>query len=118
MSVLDKAIAANDKRPIHLLYGARSQDELYCTDILQGWAKSYPSFTYTPVLSDEPANSGWSGRRGLVTDVMKENLRDVFGLEAYICGPPAMIDAAVAGLESAGVLEGDIRTDRFVQAKS
>jgi NAD(P)H-flavin reductase/ferredoxin len=118
MSVLDKAFAGHDKRPIELLYGARTQDELYCVDILQEWAKTNPSFTFTPVLSDEPAGSSWSGRRGLVTDVMMEKLGDVFGLEAYICGPPAMIDAAVAGLESAGVLEGDIWMDRFVQAKA
>jgi phenol/toluene 2-monooxygenase (NADH) P5/A5 len=118
MSVLDKALHAKDKRPIHLLYGARSQEELYCSSLLREWTTSHSSFTYTPVLSDEPPNSGWSGRRGLVTDVMMDHLGDVFGLEAYVCGPPAMIDAAVAGLESAGVLHGDIRTDRFVQAKS
>jgi hypothetical protein len=29
-----------------------------------------------------------------------------------------MIDAAVNGLQQAGVLECDIRTDRFVQAKT
>ncbi|MBI3436930.1 MAG: 2Fe-2S iron-sulfur cluster binding domain-containing protein [Proteobacteria bacterium] len=118
MSVLDKAFHVKDTRPIHLLYGARSRDELYCSRILRDWVRSVPSFTYTPVLSEEPADSGWSGRRGLVTDVMMEHLGDVFGLEAYVCGPPAMIDAAVSGLERAGVLEGDVRTDRFVQAKS
>jgi NAD(P)H-flavin reductase/ferredoxin len=118
MSVLENAFHAKDKRPIHLLHGARTQDELYGAATLRTWATSNPSFSYTPVLSDEPANSGWKGRRGLVTDVMMEHLGDVFGLEAYICGPPAMIDAAVSGLESAGVLDGDIRTDRFVQAKS
>jgi NAD(P)H-flavin reductase len=117
MSVLENAFHAKDKRPIHLLHGARTQDELYGAATLRAWATSNPSFSYTPVLSDEPANSGWKGRRGLVTDVMMEHLGDVFGLEAYICGPPAMIDAAVSGLESAGVLDGDIRTDRFVQAK-
>jgi NAD(P)H-flavin reductase/ferredoxin len=118
MSVLDKTFAARDKRPIHLLHGARTQHELYCLDTLQQWVKTHPTFTFTPVLSDEPANSDWSGPRGLVTDVTMENLGDVFGLEAYVCGPPGMIDAAVAGLQKAGVLESDIRTDRFVQAKS
>lgn len=118
MSVLDKAFAMRDTRPIHLLYGARTRDELYCVDTLQQWASTHPTFTFTPVLSDEPADSDWSGRRGLVTDVMMENLGDVFGLEAYVCGPPGMIDGAVRGLQTAGVLECDIRTDRFVQAKS
>ena len=72
-SVLETTFAARDKRPIHLLYGARTQDELYCVDTLQQWVKAHPTFTFTPVLSDEPASSGWRGQHGLVTDVMMEN---------------------------------------------
>jgi NAD(P)H-flavin reductase len=53
-----------------------------------------------------------------VTDLLAENVGDAFGLEAYVCGPPAMIDAAVDVLKSFGALDQDIRTDRFVQAKS
>lgn len=118
ISLLDRAFVARDKRPIHLLYGARTQDELYCLDLLQSWTKQHANFSFTPVLSDEPAQSGWSGSRGLVADVMANHLGDVFGLEAYICGPPPMIDAVVTRLQDAGVLEADIRTDRFVQAKT
>ena len=118
MSVLDQAVASKDKRPIRLFYGARSQDELYCLSQIQEWATLLPNFEFTPVLSDEPAGSGWQGARGLVTDLLADNVGDAFGLEAYVCGPPAMIDAAVDILTSVGTLEEDIRTDRFVQAKS
>jgi NAD(P)H-flavin reductase/ferredoxin len=118
MSVLDHAVARKDKRPIRVFYGARSQDELYCVEKLRDWARVLPDFAFTPVLSDEPAGSGWSGARGLVTDLLAENVGDAFGLEAYVCGPPAMIDAAVDVLKSFGALEQDIRTDRFAQAKS
>jgi NAD(P)H-flavin reductase len=118
MSVLDHAVATKDKRPIRLFYGARCQDELYCLDRIEAWSKALSNFEFTAVLSDEPENSGWRGARGLVTDLLAENVGDAFGLEAYVCGPPAMIDAAVNVLMSFGALEGDIRTDRFVQARS
>jgi NAD(P)H-flavin reductase/ferredoxin len=116
-SVLDEAFARKDGRPISFYYGARSQDELYCLDTMQRWSRSNPNFKFIPVLSDEPPDSGWQGARGLVTDVVAEQLQDAFGLEAYVCGPPAMIDSAVDVLESAGFSSVDIHIDRFVQAK-
>lgn len=116
-AILDEAFARNDGRFIHFFYGARCREELYALDTLQGWAAAHPTFTFTPVLSDEPADSGWTGARGLVTDVVAQRLQDAFGLEAYVCGPSAMIDAAVAVLESAGLSSSDIHADRFVQAR-
>lgn len=116
-AILDEAVARGDHRPIHFFYGARSQDELYCLDTFNGWAKKHANFTFTPVLSDEPEGSGWTGARGLVTDVVGQQLQDAFGLEAYLCGPPAMIDAAFGVLEAAGFSASDIHADRFVQAR-
>jgi NAD(P)H-flavin reductase/ferredoxin len=116
-AILDEAFARGDGRPIHFFYGARCQAELYCLDSLQRWLQQRSAFTFTPVLSDEPADSGWTGARGLVTDIVMERLEDAFGLEAYVCGPSAMIDAAVAVLEAAGLSSHDIHADRFVQAR-
>ena len=118
LSALDQAFADGDRRPVTLIYGARSADELYHLDRIQAWSAQFEHFRFIPILSHEPAGSGWSGRRGLVTEALAEHLGDVFGLEAYVCGPPAMIDAAVGVLQSAGVPSEDIRTDRFAQAKS
>lgn len=118
MSVLDHAAATKDQRPIRLLYGARSQDELYCLDRIGALTRLLPNFEFVPILSDEPSASDWTGARGLVTDLLAEQVGDAFGLEAYLCGPPAMIDAAADVLTRFGALEQDIRSDRFVQAKA
>src|SRR5207249_11923713 len=100
LSVLDRAFDDADKRPITLLYGARTEDELYCLERLLSWTKSIHTFSFIPVLSHEPTQSAWAGRRGLVTEALEQELGDVVGLEAYVCGPPAMIDAAVTVLEA------------------
>ena len=118
MSLLEQAAANRDKRSIRLFYGARSQEELYGLARIEALAAMLPDFVFTPVLSDEPQGSGWTGARGLVTDVLAEEVGDAFGLEAYLCGPPLMIDAAVDVLTRFGALEQDIRSDRFVQAKA
>ncbi len=116
-AILDDAFAHGDGREIRFFYGARSQQELYCLDTLERWARENPAFSFTPVLSDEPADSGWSGARGLVSDAVAACLQDAFGLEAYVCGPAAMIDATVAVLEAAGLSSEDIHADRFAQAR-
>ena len=118
MSLLEHAAAVGDRRAIRLFYGARSQDELYCIDRIKALGERLVNFAFTPVLSDEPQDSGWSGARGLVTDTLAAEVGDAFGLEAYLCGPPLMIDAALEVLTRFGALEQDIRSDRFVQAKA
>jgi NAD(P)H-flavin reductase/ferredoxin len=116
-AILDAAFARGDERPMRFYFGARNQDELYCLDRLRDWAGKSSAFQFIPVLSDEPVGSSWAGERGLVTDVVAQQIDDPFGLEAYVCGPPAMIDAAVAVFEAAGLSPDDIHTDRFVQAR-
>ena len=117
LAALDAATARGDKRPVRLFYGARTQDELYALDRLAALAGARPRFEFIPVLSDEPQGSRWSGRRGFVSDLLEAELGDPFGAEAYVCGPPAMIDRTVEVLERAGLDPADIRTDRFVQAR-
>jgi NAD(P)H-flavin reductase len=118
LSLLEHAAATKDRRAIRLFYGARSQDELYCLDRIESLRTFLPDFEFTPVLSNESQDSGWRGARGLVTDLLAEQLGDAFGLEAYLCGPPLMIDAAMNVLTRFGALEQDIRSDRFVQVKA
>lgn len=118
VSVLDEAFSKGNRRPTTLYYGTRSQADLYCLDLLRNWSNRFPSFRFVPVLSHEPSDSDWMGSRGMVTDALAPSLVDAFGLEAYVCGPPAMIDATLGLLESAGIPPEDIRTDRFVQVKN
>ena len=69
---------------------------------------------FLAVLSEEPEDSDWTGARGFVTDYIKSI--DEFGLpgsQAYLCGPPAMIDAAIPILAGAGVRGRDIYFDKF-----
>jgi len=118
-AMVEDAVARGDPRPVRLFYGARSRDDLYDLDRLDALAAAHPSFSYVVALSDEPAGSDWSGFRGLVTEAMAEDgLSDAFGAEAYLCGPPPMIDAATTLLVEAGIDRDDIVFDRFLPATS
>ena len=115
-AVLDDAFARGDGRPMKFFYGARAQADLYCLGDMAKWMGARDGFSFTPVLSDEPADSDWDGARGLVTEVLEIQMGDAFGAEAYLCGPPPMIDAAIPVLLAAGIDEHDICYDKFTPA--
>jgi len=116
-AALDATFAKGNKRPIHYFYGARTRADLYCMEKMATWAAAHSSFTFTPVLSEEPAGSDWTGERGLVTETLQTAMPDAFGAEAYLCGPPAMIDAALEILFAAGLAEEDAYFDKFTPTK-
>ena len=41
----------------------------------------------------------WDGPTGMVTDAVVEDFRSCKGMSAYLCGPPAMIEAGVRALK-------------------
>ena len=58
-------------------------------------------------------DTSWTGERGMVTDVvdrLEDGLADV---DAYLCGPPPMVDAAIELLERHNVPAGQIFFDKF-----
>jgi phenol/toluene 2-monooxygenase (NADH) P5/A5 len=114
--VLD-LLEENSTLPMTLLYGARNRAELYYHDELAALAAAHPNLSYVPVLSDEPAGSGWPGLRGFVHDAAKARFNGDFrGHKAYLCGPPAMIEACIATLMRGRLYERDIYTERFLSA--
>ena len=56
---------------------------------------------------------GWTGETGLITDVVERLEDDLAEVDAYLCGPPPMVDAAIAMLEAKGVPEAHIYFDKF-----
>ena len=112
-AVLDEAAEKRLPRSFRFFYGTRRADDLYRLDKVEGWRQRGVKLEFIPVLSDEPADSGWTGERGLVTDAIKRRFHDGFGAEAYLCGPPPMIDAAIALLEGVGIDRSDMHFDKF-----
>jgi propane monooxygenase reductase subunit len=111
LSLLRSLDEAGDVRPAVYYYGARRPEDLFHVEQLEGLAGSLPDFRFVPALSEDGA--GWQGERGLITDVVDRMEEDVTEVEAYLCGPPPMVDAAIALLERRGVPESRIHFDKF-----
>jgi propane monooxygenase reductase subunit len=101
------------QRKATFYYGARGKRDLCFSDELAALAEKLPGFRYIPALSDPVDGSEWDGQTGLITDVVKANETSLEGMDAYVCGPPPMVDAAIATLTDLGVREQYIFYDKF-----
>lgn len=114
LSLLEQASWAGESRDVIYLFGARTQKDLYAKKDIErlqaGWRGS---LTFVQVLSEEPADSNWQGKRGWVTDALEDFKLEWPEVQAYLCGPPAMIDAAIGKFGQLGVQQENIRFDKF-----
>jgi len=113
ISLLRSMAATACKRPARFYYGARTQGDLFELDELARLAGALPDLQFIPALSDADGASGWDGEAGLITDVVDRLEGDLADVDAYLCGPPPMVDAAIALLERRGCPESHIYFDRF-----
>jgi propane monooxygenase reductase subunit len=92
--------------------GARRRRDLCFEKELAELAETMPDFRYVPALS-EPDDESWAGETGLITDVVRRLETDRAGADAYVCGPPPMVEAALALLPVLGVADRRIFYDKF-----
>ena len=104
-------------QPITLVYGQRSREELYYDTEFRALAARHPNFTYVPALSIEAEGSDWAGARGFVHDAAKAHFGASFaGQQAYLCGPPPMVEACIGTLMQGRLFERNIYTEKFLSA--
>lgn len=114
LGILRDLVAARNRREVIFFYGARSRRDLFLVHELAGLGR-HDWFQFVPALSEPHAADGdWEGDTGLVTEVLARRFPSTRGMEAYLCGPPPMIDAAIDVLKSTGCKERHIFFDRFV----
>jgi CDP-4-dehydro-6-deoxyglucose reductase len=104
---------------VTLVFGARTQQDLYCLDEIARLAeKAKGKFKFLPVLSSEKRENGWDGAIGNCPDAITPEMLDLATSQAYLCGPPVMVDAAIARLKSIGLDESRIFFDKFLDAST
>jgi len=98
-------------------YGARSLQEMFYQDYFEALVRQNPNFSFHAALSDPLAEDHWSGESGFIHDVLKraylDSHPDPKSIEYFLCGPPAMIQAATVMLKNLGVPPTQIACDEF-----
>ena len=94
-------------------YGARGRRDLCFEEELRALEEALPGFRYVPALSEPADGDGWDGENGFITDVVRRHETDLADVDAYVCGPPPMVEAAIALLTDAGRSGEAIYYDKF-----
>lgn len=94
-SIVQQALAEDLVPELFLYHGGRRREDLYDVEYFRELERRYLHFHYRPALSEEQ----WDGAMGLVTDVVIDDFSSCKGMSAYLCGPPAMVEAAVKALK-------------------
>ncbi|GAB3895635.1 hypothetical protein GCM10029964_075830 [Kibdelosporangium lantanae] len=108
-SMADRGI----QRRATFYYGARRRRDLCFEKELAELAETLPDFRYVPALSEPDDSDPWAGETGLITDVVRRLEKDMAGADAYVCGPPPMVEAALELLPALGVADKRIFYDKF-----
>lgn len=110
--MLEDAAQKKMAKRIVYLFGARTEKDLYALEDMDKLSKQL-KLEFVPVLSHEDAGSAWKGARGFVTEFIDKQSLDFADTAAFLCGPPPMIDAAIAKLNELGIGNQDIFFDKF-----
>jgi 2-polyprenylphenol hydroxylase and related flavodoxin oxidoreductases len=117
LSLLRHMAEAGVDRPVTFYYGARNLSDLFYLDEISRLGERLTDFRFVPCLSDTWPDDwsavGVQGESGLVTDVFDRLETGVADCDHYLCGPPPMVDAAIALLEANDVPREQIHYDKF-----
>jgi propane monooxygenase reductase subunit len=112
LSLLRALVEQGSSRTAVYYYGAREERDLFDLDELGELGQALPDLRFVPALSHQ----GLEGETGLITEVVDRHESDLADVDAYLCGPPPMVDAAIELLVRRGVPEAHIYYDKFTTA--
>ena len=107
----------NISTPISYWYGARSLKELFYQEYFTELASRHDNFTFHVALSEPQPDDPWDSYTGFIHEVLKHEYLDWHPdprqIDYFLCGPPAMIQAATVMLKNLGVPAAQILYDEF-----
>lgn len=90
-----------EPRPATLIWGLRSQRDLYYQEELAALAT--PRAPLTTIVTLSRPEPGWNGETGRVQRLVQERVASVSHLAAYLCGNGGMITDVIATLQQKGL---------------
>lgn len=98
-------------KELWLLFGARTEKDLYYKDEFERLAAEHKNFHFLPTLSR--AGEEWKGLRGYVQTHVNEIVGDRTDMRAYICGLAKMVKVNRDMLKEKGWDRTSIRYERY-----
>ena len=112
-SMVENLLEHDDRREIHLYWGARNLNELYLDELPSRWAREHGHIHYHRAISEPQDDPGIDVFKGFVHQAVAANHPDLSGFDVYMSGPPAMIEAAKPVFFDLGLQENRLYYDSF-----
>jgi ferredoxin-NADP reductase len=101
----------HEGREMWLVFGARTEQDLYYREEFDGLAAAHRNFHFLPTLSH--GTPEWRGFRGYVQEHVGEVIGDRTDMHAYICGLDKMVKANRELLKGLGWERTSIRYEKY-----
>ncbi|MBN1673784.1 MAG: 2Fe-2S iron-sulfur cluster binding domain-containing protein [Kiritimatiellae bacterium] len=100
-------------RPCRLFFGARTKDDAMYLDEFRQLAREMTGLQVHYALSEPKRGSDWPGETGFIHESVARHLDAGVERQAFLCGPPPMIEATLQVLDDKGVSRDRIFFDEF-----
>ncbi|WP_395703269.1 2Fe-2S iron-sulfur cluster-binding protein [Aquabacterium sp.] len=111
LSILRGLLAEGLRNPVRLYLGVRSPRDLYGLDWLLALQARHPALQLQIVVT--AGGNPREHRCGLVTEAIEQDLTNLAGWRAYLCGSPPMVEAATLVARRKGMAPAHIHADAF-----
>jgi len=113
--IIEDALYRYPNRDVELYYGSHTIEDLYDHETFIALSGRAERFSYYAALDIPPAEApgGYHIDTGFIHNTINAHLTRGEDSEAYLCGPPPMIDAVIKVLVEKGVPEIRILYDKF-----
>ncbi|MFC1738691.1 NADH:ubiquinone reductase (Na(+)-transporting) subunit F [Planctomycetota bacterium] len=102
------------ERSCWLFFGCRTTKDIFYLEQFRNLAKKHPSFHFIYALSEQlRQDEHWDGETGFIHLSVDKFLEAGKKRQAFLCGPPPMIEAVTKVLEEKGISSTDIFYDEF-----
>ncbi|MGD8709133.1 MAG: 2Fe-2S iron-sulfur cluster-binding protein [Ectothiorhodospiraceae bacterium] len=111
LALADAALRRGFRKPVTLLFSARTEDDIYDRGLMAFWEAKHRNFQFrTTVTREEPRAGGLKGR---VPDVLGDVFPDLSGHSVFVAGSPEFVDACVSAAKALGAKDELIHTEGY-----
>lgn len=101
-------------RTCWLFFGCRTIQDVFYLEQFKALAQKHPNFHVCYALSEGNGEAGqWDGETGFIHLSVDKHLEPSVPRQAFLCGPPPMIEAVTQVLTAKGVRPEDVFYDKF-----
>lgn len=113
-NIIDTIYARWPERSCWLFFGCRSTHDIFYLERFKELERKHTNFHVVYALSDElKPDEKWDGETGFIHLSADKLLEPGITRQAFLCGPPLMIEAVTRVLEEKGLQPEDIFYDEF-----